>query len=37
MIAKYLDNLGCHRVVFRCDNETSILALLRAVKVGLGW
>ena len=27
-----LDNLGCHRVVFRGDNEFSIHALLRVVK-----
>ena len=31
MIVKDLDTLGFHRVVFRCDNEPSILALLRAV------
>ena len=30
-----LDNLGYNRVVFRCDNQPSILALLRAVK--LAW
>ena len=30
-----LDNLGYNRVVFRCDNEPSILALLQAVK--LAW
>ena len=35
MIVKDLDTLGYHRVVFRCDNESSILALLRAVK--LAW
>ena len=35
MIVKDLDTLGYHRVVFRCDNELSILALLRAVK--LAW
>ena len=35
MIVPDLDHLGDHRVVFRCDNEPSILALLRAVK--LGW
>ena len=35
MIVKDLDTLGYHRVVFRCDNEPSILALLRAVK--LAW
>ena len=35
MIVKDLDTLGHHRVVFRCDNEPSILALLRAVK--LAW
>ena len=32
MIAKDLDTLGYHRVVFRSDNEHSILSLLRAVK-----
>ena len=32
MIVKDLDKLGYHRVEFRCDNESSILALLRAVK-----
>ena len=32
-IVKDLDTLGFHRVVFRSDNEPSILALLRAVKV----
>ena len=26
MIVKDLDTLGYHRVVFRCDNEPSILA-----------
>ena len=35
MIVKDLDTLGYYRVVFRCDNEPSILALLRAVK--LAW
>ena len=35
MIDKYLDNLGYHRVVFRCDNEPSILELLMVVK--LAW
>ena len=35
MIVKDLDTLRYHRVVFRCDNEPSILALLRAVK--LAW
>ena len=35
MIVKDVDTLGYHRVVFRCDNEPSILALLRAVK--LAW
>ena len=35
MIVKDLDTLGYHRVVFRCDNEPSILSLLRAVK--LAW
>ena len=34
MIVKDLDNLGYNRVVFRCDNEPSILALFRA-EVGL--
>ena len=33
MIVKDLDTLGYHRVVFRCDNEPSILALLEAVKL----
>ena len=32
MIVKDLDTLGYHRVVFRCDNEPSILSLLRAVR-----
>ena len=32
---KDLDNFGCHRVVFWCDHELSILALLRAVT--LAW
>ena len=32
MIDVDLENLACHRVVFRCDNEPSILALLRAVQ-----
>ena len=31
MIAEDLDTLGYHRVVFRCDNESSILSLPRAV------
>ena len=35
MIVKDLENLGYNRVVFRCDNEPSILALLTAVK--LAW
>ena len=35
MIVQDLDTLGYHRVVFRCDNDPSILALLRAVK--LAW
>ena len=35
MIIIDLDTLGYHRVVFRCDTEPSILALLRAVK--LAW
>ena len=35
MIIKDLDILGYNRVVVRCDNEPSILALLRAVK--LAW
>ena len=35
MIVKDLDTLGYHRVLFRCDSEPSILALLRAVK--LAW
>ena len=35
MIVKDLDNLGHNRVVFRCDIEPNILALLRAVK--LAW
>ena len=35
MIIKDMDTLGYHRVVFRCDNESSTLALLRAVK--LAW
>ena len=35
MIVQDLDTLGYHRVVFRCDNEPSILALLRVVK--LAW
>ena len=35
MIFQDLENLGYHGVVFRCDNEPSILALLRAVK--LAW
>ena len=30
-----LDTLGYHRVVFRCDNELHILALLEAVKLAL--
>ena len=35
MIVKDLDTLGYRKVVFRCDNELSFLALLRAVK--LAW
>ena len=35
MIVKDLDTMGYHRVVFRCDNEPSILSPLRAVK--LAW
>ena len=35
MIAEDLENLGYNRVVFRCDNEPSILALPRAVQ--LAW
>ena len=35
VIVKDLNNLGYNRVVFRCDNEPSILAFLRAVK--LAW
>ena len=35
MIVKDLDTLGYHRVVFRCDNEPSILSLVRGVK--LAW
>ena len=35
MFGQDLDNFGYRRVVFRCDNEPSILALLRAVK--LAW
>ena len=35
MIVKDLDTLGYHTMVFRCDNEPSILNLLRAVK--LAW
>ena len=34
-IVEDLDTLGYHRLVFRSDNEPSILSLLRAVK--LGW
>ena len=33
MIVEDLDTLGYRRVVFRSDNEPSILSLLRAVKV----
>ena len=37
-IAKDLDSLDYRRVVFRwCDNEPSILALLRAVKLAWEW
>ena len=35
MIVSDLDNLGYRRAVLRCDNEPSILALLKAVK--LAW
>ena len=35
MIITDLDKSGYHRVVFRCDNEPSILALLRTLK--LAW
>ena len=35
MIGKDLDNLGCNRVVFRCDDVPSILAFPRQVK--LAW
>ena len=35
MIVQDLENLGYNRVVFRCDNEPSILALPRAVQ--LAW
>ena len=35
MIVEDLDNLGNHNVVFRCDNEPCILALLKVVK--LAW
>ena len=35
MIVQDLNTLGYHRVVFRCHNEPSICALLRAVK--LAW
>ena len=35
MMTKDLDNMGHHRLVFWCDNEPFILALLRAVK--LAW
>ena len=35
MFVQDLYNLGYNRVVFRCDNELSILAFLRAVK--LAW
>ena len=35
VIVQDLDTLGDHRVVFRCDNEPSILALFRTVK--LAW
>ena len=36
-IAKDLDSLEYRRVVFRCDNELSILALLRAVELVWQW
>ena len=32
MIIRGFDNLGNHRVVFRSDNEPSILAVLKALK-----
>ena len=35
MMVQDLDSLGYNRVVFRCDNDPSILASLRAVK--LAW
>ena len=35
IVVKDLENLGYRRIVFRYDNEPSILALLRAVK--LAW
>ena len=35
MIVEDLDNVSDHRVVLRCDNEPSSLALLKAVK--LAW
>ena len=37
MVIDDLDNLGHHRVVFRCDNEPSIFASLRKGEVGLAW
>ena len=36
-IAKDLDRVVYRRVVFRCDNEPSILALLRAVLLAWSW
>ena len=36
-ITKDLDSLGHRRVVFRCDNKPSILALLRAVLLAWQW
>ena len=36
-ITKDLDSLGYRRVVFRCDNKPSILALLRAVLLAWQW
>ena len=37
MIVEDLDNLGFHRVVFRCDTEPVILAFTHAGEVGLNW
>ena len=36
-IIKNLDTLGYHRVVFRFDNEPSILAFTPGGEVGLDW